>query len=936
MTTVTVTGETIVVTVAEQGPPGVDSDHGGLTGLADDDHTQYHTDARGDARYAVIAHAHTGIYEPAGTAASAISSHEGAADPHTGYALESSLGGAALLSVGTTAGTVAAGDDARFSTGTTGDAFASSHPGGNQHIDWTADQGATNLHAGNIPDLSGTYATAAQGGLAATALQPGDVDDMPVNGVTTAPVSSNWAYDHAALTTAHGISTFGASLVDDADAGTARTTLGLGTAATTAATDYATASHAHAGTYLPVGVDAADLTSGAATDNYVLTADGAGGAAWEAAAVTYAGVASETHAATEKTTPVDADEVPLVDSAASFGLKRLTWANIKTTLSGVFALLAGKAGGQTLIGGTAVGDALSLQGTSGNGTVTGTALAVKVGNNGALTALTVANNGQLTIQGDATTDLPVYSAELLTSAGWTVNTGWTESPDDTFAHTSGTDTLTHSATITASNRYRLEWTITGRTSGTLTFLLGSLSSPTNITASGSYYFFTLSTASFSIIPSTDFNGVLSLLSLKKIETGSVSGFSLKNSSGTTQFEIRSGNSSTNQFVGYRAGESCIVGTYNLALGSEAQKNNMGGNYNIAIGSQSQYSLSSGLYNTAIGSQSQYSLITGVYNTAIGFQAQRDLKYAGYNTAVGYAAQQVLTSGELNVVVGAEAQLSLTTGNANNGIGFRSQFSLTSGSGNVSVGMNASYSLTTGTNNVFIGRDSGGFHADGTTLLTDPESSIYIGHQARGKDNSDSNSVVIGGSTPIGLGANTTVIGTSATTLTRLYGNVATGVDAPSAAFHAIKTTEQLRLGYDASNYASFTVDSAGNLSLANTGTTPSVYIATLRSGCKVTAVTTTASPAATDAGTVYTNEGDADGATITLPTAAAGLNLIAYVQTAQTLTITASSGDTIRIASSVTAAAGSITSNVVGSSVTLVAINATEWVATSSIGSWSF
>lgn len=47
--------------------------------------------------------------------------------------------------------------------GAAGDAFASSHPGGNQHIDWTADQGATNLHAGNIPDLSGTYATAERG-----------------------------------------------------------------------------------------------------------------------------------------------------------------------------------------------------------------------------------------------------------------------------------------------------------------------------------------------------------------------------------------------------------------------------------------------------------------------------------------------------------------------------------------------------------------------------------------------------------------------------------------------------------------------------------------------------------------------------------------------------------------------------------------------------
>ena len=61
----------------------------------------------------------------------------------------------------------------------------------------------------------------------ATILKQADVDDTPVDGATTAPISSNWAHDHAALTTAHGISTFGASLVDDADAATARTTLGL-------------------------------------------------------------------------------------------------------------------------------------------------------------------------------------------------------------------------------------------------------------------------------------------------------------------------------------------------------------------------------------------------------------------------------------------------------------------------------------------------------------------------------------------------------------------------------------------------------------------------------------------------------------------------------------------------------------------------------------
>lgn len=47
-------------------------------------------------------------------------------------------------------------------------------------------------------------------------------------------------------------------------------------------------------------------------------------------------VAGDTHAATSKTTPVDADEIPLVDSAASWALKKLTWANLKATLKTYF------------------------------------------------------------------------------------------------------------------------------------------------------------------------------------------------------------------------------------------------------------------------------------------------------------------------------------------------------------------------------------------------------------------------------------------------------------------------------------------------------------------------------------------------------------------------------------------------------------------------
>jgi hypothetical protein len=66
------------------------------------------------------------------------------------------------------------------------------------------------------------FATAAQGALADTALQDATAFATAAQGVTA----------DAALPAAN-VSTFGATLIDDADAATARATLELGTAATT-------------------------------------------------------------------------------------------------------------------------------------------------------------------------------------------------------------------------------------------------------------------------------------------------------------------------------------------------------------------------------------------------------------------------------------------------------------------------------------------------------------------------------------------------------------------------------------------------------------------------------------------------------------------------------------------------------------------------------
>lgn len=90
-----------------------------------------------------------------------------------------------------------------------------------------------------------------------------------------------------------------------------------------------------------------------------------------------------------------------------------------------------------------------------------------------------------------------------------------------------------------------------------------------------------------------------------------------------------------------------------------------------------------------------------------------------------------------------------------------------------------------------------------------------------------------------------------------------------------------------------------------------------------------------DSGKVFTNEGATGKIVFNLPTAVANYNYTFVVEDADGIDVVASAGDTIQFASTVTAAAGTITSTTIGSSITLVAINATEWVATSLVGTWA-
>lgn len=125
-----------------------------------------------------------------------------------------------------------------------------------------------------------------------------------------------------------------------------------------------------AAVYDPNGVagdafDQDNMVDGTTNKNFTATEKTKLAGIEAAADVTDAGnVASSIHGVAGKTTPVNADELGLLDSAASFALKVLTWANVKATLKTYFDTLYASISGATL----ADGDYGDIN-VSGTGTV---------------------------------------------------------------------------------------------------------------------------------------------------------------------------------------------------------------------------------------------------------------------------------------------------------------------------------------------------------------------------------------------------------------------------------------------------------------------------------------------------------------------------------------------------------------------------------------
>lgn len=187
------------------GGSGGVSDHGALTGLLDDDHTQYFNQTRGDARYSQLAHTHA--YVASSYFANLDAASIGQVLKWNGAAfvpaLDSTGGGGATLSDGdygditvSAAGSVMSLDDGTVTPSKLSAAFTTAGKALMTAADAAAQRtllalGSAALLASSAFEASGTVAA------------------------------------HAALTQAHGISAYGSTLVGAADAAAARIVLGV-------------------------------------------------------------------------------------------------------------------------------------------------------------------------------------------------------------------------------------------------------------------------------------------------------------------------------------------------------------------------------------------------------------------------------------------------------------------------------------------------------------------------------------------------------------------------------------------------------------------------------------------------------------------------------------------------------------------------------------
>jgi hypothetical protein len=373
-----------------------------------------------------------------------------------------------------------------------------------------------------------------------------------------------------------------------------------------------------------------------------------------------------------------------------------------------------------------------------------------------------------------------------------------------------------------------------------------------------------------------------------------------------------------------------------------------------------------------------------YNTLVGNVAGNSHLSGNSNTGFGDEALTGLTSGNDNTAIGVDALASVSSGNGNTGIGYNSLYIASTGSYNIGLGYQAGINyLTSETQNILIGHNG----------VTGDSNVLRIGTQSSGTYAISSTYIAgITGATPTSANTPQVVLcdntGNLAVISSSTSGYVLTSNGISSTPSFQATASTSITLDGDSgsatgttltisggstgltTSASGTTVDLTGTLNVGHGGTGDSSFtaympicggttstaalqsVATGTAGYVLTYVSSSAlptwqTPAAattpwTDESTNFSpaaNNGYfvTGTATATLPASPSQGNTIHFsVDTTQILTITANTGQVIRIGSAVSASAGTAANNARGDSVTLVYRSSdAAWIASSVIGTWT-
>ena len=362
----------------------------------------------------------------------------------------------------------------------------------------------------------------------------------------------------------------------------------------------------------------------------------------------------------------------------------------------------------------------------------------------------------------------------------------------------------------------------GGTSGNITFLdasahvttVNGLTGAINITGDGGSQLVTVSGTNITIgnrLASASVTGVASFGNEFVVTSGAVGLTSnyVKSVNGLTGAVVSIATTGSNTFTGlntFNAGISASTLTVSggVTFASDIRVNTM----TIGRGNGQSPGFDSS-YNTAVGFEvlkvvsPDEDFGQGIYNTGLGYRPLRSLYQGSYNTALGAYSLQSTYNGTYNTAVGSYSLSNNTSGSNNTAIGVYSISENVSGTQNVGIGYQVLKGITQSNYNTAVGYAAGYYRGSGSLFLTSATGGIYLGYQARGSTNGQTNEIVIGRDA-LGLGSNTTVLGATSAVSATIYGlvNAPSGISASGATFANDIRVNGVNIGLGGGNVAS--------------------------------------------------------------------------------------------------------------------------------------